>query len=864
MEIFLAKGLPMDNQHTTGARDPEIQVIGNHVDLEADIHFHEVPTPRSLHQIPEPARTFTGRVKELDQLTKVVRENHATICNLQGMGGIGKTQLALKLAQRLTPHYPDAQIFLDLKGTSQTPLRPVDAMGRVIRAFHPDIELPTSENERHGLYFSVLHNTQALLLLDDAGDAERVAALSPPKSCAMLVTARRCFHMPGTHTLHLGGLEPEDAHLLLREIAPKIGDYAGEVAKLCGFLPLALEVAGRGLAERVDLAPEEYTCRLRNNRRRLDLVDASLSLSYELLDELLQGLWARLAVFSVSFDRKAAGAVWKVKDGRVLGPLGELLRLSLIEWNGEVSRYNLHDLARIFAYDRLEKIEDPRSVHLLAAEHLDVKSTEGRGTAEEALEELDQWERAESWEQFAQRARALARDLDRVGHWEQTEERLGRAVTAVREQLNAPRLEASLLNEMGIVAFRRGNWNQASDMYERSLETYERVGHMAAAATVRANLGIIHREKGEWDHAIELYRECLGTFESAANLEEMARMWTNLGVVYAEKGDWDRALEMHQRSLQMFEHLGDKHGEATALSNLGIVHRNRAEWDRAVVMLEKSLKIYDRLDDAHSVARIRANLGIVHANKGEWDEAIEMYEQSLEIFEGLGAAHSVAKTLHSLANAYANEGKWDRATEMYQQSLETYKHLSDMPGMAKLWHALGLVYAERGDWDQAVSSYKRSITIDQRVGDTRGMAQTFRDLGFAYAEEGEPQRAIETYRRSISAYKSARDIHGLAGVFSDLGLVCKDEGWWGRAKENYERSLELAQQVGDPSGIASALVNLGLVHLEMDQEDEAKHFLGQAYLISSELDLAHADRALKALRTACGSQYAVWGYLAQL
>ncbi len=258
------------------------------------------PTVQSLHQLPEPPLVFKGRREELERLSASVREGSAALWALQGLGGIGKTALALKLGQQLTLDYPDAQIFLDLRGTS-SPLAPAEAMRHVIHTFHPGAQMPQSESERAGLYRSVLRGKRALLVLDDAAEADQVRPLLPPPSCALLVTSRQRFRLPAVQVLNLGVLDREEAQDLLRDIAPRVADSAANIAELCGCLPLALELAATALAERVDLAPADYARRLRDKRQRLELVDASLSLSYDLLDDRLQRLWARLAVFSIPF-----------------------------------------------------------------------------------------------------------------------------------------------------------------------------------------------------------------------------------------------------------------------------------------------------------------------------------------------------------------------------------------------------------------------------------------------------------------------------------------------------------------------------------------------------------------------------------
>src|SRR6478672_5565413 len=125
-------------------------------------------TLSSLHQLPTPPRDFTGREAELDNFRSYHDKGRAvTIFSLQGMGGVGKTSLALKLSEEVKPFYPDAQIYLDLKGVDPHPLTATQAMAHVIHAFHPSARLPESEDELAGLYRSILDGKRALLLMDN-------------------------------------------------------------------------------------------------------------------------------------------------------------------------------------------------------------------------------------------------------------------------------------------------------------------------------------------------------------------------------------------------------------------------------------------------------------------------------------------------------------------------------------------------------------------------------------------------------------------------------------------------------------------------------------------------------------------------
>lgn len=225
-----------------------------------------LPVPR----IRSPPQDFVGRIEELRMLLGSLDQG-ATITGLRGMGGIGKTALALVLADKLKDRFKDGQIFLKLEGTSQNPLKTADAMAQVIRAFRGSEErLPEDQNELQNLYNSVLAGKNVLLLLDNALVREQVEPLLPPKGCAVIITSRNKFDLPGLQEKDLDVLPLDDAKKLLLQIAERIGDRAEDLAKLCGCLPIALRNAAYALKERKDLGVAEYLERLQEARNRVE------------------------------------------------------------------------------------------------------------------------------------------------------------------------------------------------------------------------------------------------------------------------------------------------------------------------------------------------------------------------------------------------------------------------------------------------------------------------------------------------------------------------------------------------------------------------------------------------------------------
>lgn len=622
-----------------------------------------VPMINALHQLPSPPRDFTGRGGELNELMDAIKQDGVTILGLQGTGGVGKTALALTLARKLTPQYPDAQLYLNVKGTSKTPLSAVDAMTHVIRAYQYTAKLSKSETELGALYRSVLHNQRAILLIDNAADGNQVEPLIPPESCVMLVTSRQHFTLPGLFAKNLDALPAEDARELLIKIAPHISDQADTIAKLCGHLPLALRLAASALAEQIDLGVEDYVKRLTSAQQRLKLIDASLRSSYELLNPNIRERWRLLATFPSTFDVAAALAVWELEPDAAQEARSELIKYSLLEWNKATARYRLHDLARLFAAARLSKVERDQGRRLHAAHYLRIiREADGlylqggemlkRGLV---LFELE-WLNIQAGQRWAKQhagkddtAASLCNDYLNAGiHLlfilQGTDERILwlKSALAAARRLKKRADEGWHLNGLGSVYWALGKVHLAIRRYKQQLVIARELGDRRLEGHALGGLGWSYSALNRTQQAIGLYEQYLTIFQEFNDRYAESHALRSLGEAYFKLGEIPRAIEFNEQALVIVREINDRRGEGIALGNLGKVYAALGETRRAIELGEQYLLISREIDDLHSEGNALWNLSLMFDKLGERNEAIAHTKAALEVFEQIESPYAAA------------------------------------------------------------------------------------------------------------------------------------------------------------------------------------------------------------------------------
>ncbi len=654
---------------------------------------------RALHQLPMPPVDFTGRIKEQEDLHSAWKELGVARIGFFGMPGVGKTTLALQFAARLAQeHYQDAQFYLDLKGTSQQPLTSVEAMAHVIRSYYPMTKLPETERELRAQYHSVLHDKQALLLMDNAAGLSQIESLIPPKDCALLVTSRRRFILPGSFVVDLDTLPPQEAQDFMFSITDRVGDQADEIARLCAHLPLALRLAASTLAERVDLSPMDYVRRLRETKKRLKFLKnivSSLTLSFELLSSEMQTYWAMLSVFCGSFDRSAAASIWNIDTDDAHDLLSDLLRNSLLEWNSNVQRYHLHDLTRLFAQHRLE-ISDvgvARQRHAqyylsLAKQQAPLFATEQERRALielysihsdllEAQRFLIESDASQGLEFFFEFQKVLEQYYRRRGFLDESSELLMASI----EKLRAANIEPKKLGQFEI---------QLADIYRRQL--------------------------GDLDRALAYYQQGLDRlFPEMVSLDASAgKIYRRLGDIYRIRGEFQKALRKYDEAEKLLDGEVNASQRGKLLSSMVDAYiRLGTDLDRAVVIGHKSLQLHQKSKDQYEIAQSHRMLADVYLTQGQIVDATSHITVAQNLLEDVGYSDSpiMGWVLRTQGDTYRLKEDRESALRCYEDALKVFEKRSVGVGIAIIHEKLGTLNLELGQAEMAIDHLQEALKM---------------------------------------------------------------------------------------------------------------------------------------------------------
>jgi len=671
-----------------------------------------------LAALPAPTTPLVGRMAELAELAERLAQPAHRLITLVGLGGIGKTRLALAVAHDQAQAFEQGVVFVPLAALTSAEF----VTSAILSAL--GVELDGQADPRRQL-LDHLRARELLLILDNfehlladgapASAAGRVAdLLAQAPGVTLLITSRERLALSAEWVFELGGL-PYPAAALVEaagaaefaavqlfvervqqsgrqvELAP---DELAVVVRICQLvegLPLAIELAAAARRQQssvaIALALETGLAALATTLRdvpaRHRSMWAACEHSWRLLTPAEQAVFRQLSVFRGGFQAEAAASI----AGADVSVLLSLADKSLLRPLA-AGRFELHEVLRHFAERQLaagetEATAERHGRYFLAwaeTAELNLQGPAESQTLADLERDHDNLRAALAWavgRPDPTLALRLAGSLWRFwygrGHSREGRQWLETALAAAvgadgPEALQ--RAQAKALDGAGVLASLRGDQARAAQVYAGASALYRALGDQAGLAAVLNHVGLLQMDRGENAQAIQTFEESVALSRAAGHAQGLSTALHNLGNLACLQNDTARATEVYEECLALHRASGSPSGIALLSLGLGTLARRLGDTARAQTLAEQCLAIATELGDQWTAATATNDLGLVAYDRGDYAQAVAFIESARADFAALGAPHNVASALVALSLVARRQGDLALAAQHLHAGLE--------------------------------------------------------------------------------------------------------------------------------------------------------------------------------------------------
>jgi predicted ATPase/DNA-binding SARP family transcriptional activator len=795
---------------------------------------HLVNTPPVFNNLPAQSTSFVGREHELALIDHYLANPDCRLLTIVGLGGIGKTRLALQAAASINK-FPHGVCFTPLVSTSSTEFLVssiADALNFPLYGWgDPKTQLINylSEKEMLLVMDSFEHLISAASLL--------VELLQGAPHLKILVTSRERLGLPEEWVLDLQGLpfpESEDINQVTNYSAVQLFlqraqqvqanfwlrfmDKPGivRICRLVEGLPLGIELAAawtrtlscQEIAAEIEKNFNFLTTSLQSVPKRHQSIRAVFEHSWKELSEAERSVFRQLSVFWGGFSRQSAEEV----VGALPVLLSALVDKSLLRRTPS-DRYEVHELLRQYGAEKLA--ENPAEKKRAKGRHAQhyaefLQAQEARlrrGQQKEAIEainvEIDNiragwlWAVANKREADFENYREGLFLIHNMQSWfQQGEAVFRRAADSLRQCLKKSGADWKTIKMLGQVLARQGvfcaslgRYDTARDILQESLLIFQDPSIRQSAPLSLNYLGAIAWALGDYVKARQLCQESLNVIQPQGNRWQEALVRQYLGMIAISQGDYVEARTIAQRCLVIFKEFGYRSGIAFSLNLQGIAARNLGEYTEARKLCQEGLAIAREIGDRWEEALSLEYLGMIANNLGEYEEAQAKAKQSLAIFKIFDYRSGMAFCQNLMGTAARNLGDYAEAIRLHQEVLQSCREVDYSLGIALTSYYLGRTHHLLGDHMEARRLLTESLDLAKKLAYHRGITQSLNALGRVAYDQGE-YKAAKHYL--LEALKTTQQHHATPltlDILTSLANLLIDEGQTQQAMELLAFSL---------------------------------------------------------------------------
>ena len=783
--------------------------------LYESIRANKLPaleSPTAPNNLPSDSTSFIGRVRELTLLADRLQRTDSRLVTLTGLGGAGKTRLALQAARDQLYSYANGVFFVQLGGLSSHEAIPQAIAESIGFTF-------SSSGEPRAQLLNHLRQKETLLLLDNFehlldGADFLCALLQTCPNLTLLVTSREPLRLQAEWIFDVGGLDASssdpapdpvpqasDSLRLFESRASQLlthftltEDNLKDTRELCDLLnnlPLGIELAAasirqftpRQIAEQIRANLDFLSTNLRDIPERQRSLRAVFDYSWNLLTEAEQTALAKCSVFRGGFTEEAAVAIANA-DAQTLFALSEK---SLVQ-RGANGRTDLHELVRQFAGEKLAEqnfVEEKHSEYFLR--WLKQFEREFRiadpPTIRAASLELGNLRAAWSWACEHRRVDWLDLAASAFSHFLDVRSLYVEADSVFRQALEAldsagdglagsgqdvKRTRARLTGFAGWASQRLGDMEKAYGQTEVSLDQAKELGDKVLIRVLQHNLACICWMQASYDQGEVLAQAALASAQQDEDALSVSGNMNILALIAARKGDHARAVQIGEELVTIAREASPRI-LALAQLNLGMAYYYLGKYDAGRRHLSECVVFSEKVGDRDTLALALMNLGMIEFGGRDFDKASDDFRQALAIQTDIGNRTMIAYNLSNLGAVFGAKRDFAQAREYHLQSLAVLREISDRWAMAMVLNSLAETSIELNDLESAGKCLREGMALSLEIEAPTLMFNALIVAAALLHAGGKTARALELLATALAHPKIDAENSELANK------------WWQRA-----------------------------------------------------------------------------------